>query len=110
MNELSTLPERVGGLEAQVLQLRGEMKVELSAIVAEQSSMRSELSAIQTQQSAVRSELAAIRAEIRAGDEETRRHARMLHEEVIDRLKRLQEGPVRGGEPLPKRSRLSRKS
>lgn len=37
---------------------------------------------------------------IRSGDEETRRYMRVLHEDVIERISRLQEGP-----PLRRRKR-----
>ena len=40
----------------------------------------------------VRAEFAAVREEIRAGDEETRRQMRILHEEVISRIALLDEG------------------
>ena len=36
-----------------------------------------------------------LRREISEGDEETRRYRRVLHEEVIDRLKQLQEAQRR---------------
>ena len=68
MRALSELPERVASLEAQFLQFRIEVREEFS-------SLRSE-----------------IRAEIRAGDEETRRFMRILHEDVISRIAVLGEG------------------
>lgn len=63
VEELASLPSRVGALELQIVQLRDEMRVEFSAV----------------------------RAEIREGDEETRRYRRVLHEEVISRLATLAE-------------------
>lgn len=55
---------------------------------------------------AVRAEL---RAEIRAGDEETRRHMRVLHEDVISRIALLQESMDRSnrnsGDPTHPRRR-----
>ena len=68
MRALSELPERVASLEAQFLKFRIEVREEFS-------SLRSE-----------------IRAEIRAGDEETRRFMRILHEDVISRIAVLGEG------------------
>ena len=50
--------------------------------------MRAEAAAFRVE---VRSEHVAIRSELRAGDDETRRYMRVLHEEVIDRIKWLGE-------------------
>lgn len=61
MTELRDLPRRVGRVESQLSQLRTEMRGEFSAV----------------------------RKEMVDGDEETRRQMRVLHEEVIDRLKLL---------------------
>ena len=36
--------------------------------------------------------MAALRADVRAGDEETRRYLRILHEDVISRLKTIRQG------------------
>ena len=55
---LERLPERVTAVESQLVQLRDEMRAEFSAT----------------------------RAEMRAGDEETRRLMRVLYEDVIARL------------------------
>ena len=63
MAKLEQLPERVGGLASQIVQLRTEMHDEFSAV----------------------------REEIRLGDAETRRYLRVLHEDVISRLARIQE-------------------
>ena len=57
-------PDRMTVLESQIEQLRDEMREEFSAV----------------------------RQEIRAGDEETRRFMRVLHEDVIRRLAVIQEG------------------
>ena len=75
VTELEKLPERLTAVESQIVQLRTEMRDEFSAV----------------------------RQEIRAGDEETRRvlgeridetnrHMRVLHEDVIGRLAVIQEG------------------
>lgn len=75
VHALETLPARVTAVELQVVQLRNEMRVEFSAVRQEMSVMA-----------------AGLREEIRAGDEETRRYMRVLHEEVIGRLATIQEG------------------
>jgi hypothetical protein len=63
VEDLASLPSRVGALELQVVQLRDEMRVEFSVV----------------------------RAEIHEGDEETRRYMRVLHEEVLSRITTLAE-------------------
>lgn len=68
MSTLEELPARMDRFESQLLELREEM--------------RGEFSALQT----------GLQAEIRAGDEETRRYMRVLHEDVIARFALLQEG------------------
>jgi hypothetical protein len=54
-------PDRVAGLELQFMQLREEIRAEFSAV----------------------------RDEVRGGDEETRRHLRILHDNLIARLSAL---------------------
>ena len=76
---LERLPDRVTAVESQIVQLRDE----------------------------IRSEFSAVHAEIRAGDEETRRvlrermeslfdanerHMRLLHEDLVKRIARQSEG------------------
>ena len=76
---LERLPDRVTAVESQIVLLRDEM----------------------------RSEFSAVRAEIRGGDEETRRvltermeslfdanerHMRLLHEDLVERIARQSEG------------------
>jgi hypothetical protein len=74
---LETLPARMTRVELQLVQLRDEMRAEFSAI-------RGDADADVT--------LSSLRQEIRAGDEETRRYMRRLHEDVIGRLAIIQEG------------------
>jgi hypothetical protein len=57
------LPERVAALESQIVQLRGEM----------------------------RSEFSAVRQEMRDLFAESERHARVLHEDVITRIAAIHE-------------------
>ena len=61
----ASLPARVTAVELQILQLRQEMRTEFSGVRQE------------------------LRAEIRQGDEQTRRYMRVLHEEVIARIAAL---------------------
>lgn len=74
---LESLPDRVTRVELQLVQLRNEMRAEFSAI---RGGAGEDVT------------LSTLRQEIRAGDEETRRYMRMLHEDVIARLAIIQEG------------------
>ena len=67
MELLEHLPERVSAVELQIVHLRNEMYEQFSAV----------------------------RAEIKGGDEETRRYMRVLHEEVLSRIATIQEGRPR---------------
>ena len=69
VRELRGLRERVASLELNILQFHAEVRTEVSAV-------RQDL------QGAVQ----ILRAEIRAGDAETRRYLRVLHEEVLSRI------------------------
>jgi hypothetical protein len=69
MQGLRGLPERVASLEENILQFRADVRGEFSAV-------RQELQGI----------VQMLRAEIRAGDAETRRYMRVLHEEVLSRI------------------------
>ena len=90
MTVLETLPARVDALESQIVQLRDEMRNEFSAVCSEIRHGDEE-----TRRS--------LREEIRAGDEETRRalreeirdlgsQMRILHEDMIQRFKTLEDG------------------
>jgi len=91
---LEQLPQRMDALETQIVQLRGEMRSEFSAI-------REELRSVDEDTRRT------LRDEIRAGDEETRRvlskemrdlfeaterHMRVLHEDLVQRI-----ATIRGG-------------
>ena len=69
MRESRELRERVASLELNILQFGPEVRADVSAI-------RQDL------QGAVQQ----LRAEMRAGDAETRRYLRVLHEEVLSRI------------------------
>jgi hypothetical protein len=69
MCELRGLRARVASLELNILQFHAEVRTDVSAI-------RQDLhGAVQL-----------LRVEIRAGDTETRRYLRVLHEEVLSRI------------------------
>jgi hypothetical protein len=70
---LERLPERVGAVELQIVQLRHEVSDEFSAVRAEIRAGDEETRRV-------------LREEIRTGDEETRRYMRILREEVIARI------------------------
>jgi hypothetical protein len=69
MQGLRGLPERVASLEENILQFRAEVRGEFSAV-------RQDMQGI----------VQMLRADIRAGDAETRRYMRVLHEEVLSRI------------------------
>jgi len=134
MDDLATIPGRLDRVESQVLQLRGDVTIEFSAVRREmatefqavrrematefhavRSEMAAEFQAVRSEMAAgfesVRGEFKAVRgetatgfaavrteiAELRVGVEDTRREMRVLHEEVISRLKLLQDGAERSG-------------
>ena len=103
---LEQLPDRVTAVEQQIVQLRDEMRAEFSATRTEARAgdervtltLRDEIRAgdervIQTLREEIRDSndhvMQTLRKEIRDGDEETRRFMRVLHEEVIERIKLL---------------------
>ena len=103
---LERLPERVTALETQIVQLRDEMRAEFSATRTEArtgdegviKTLRDEIRAgdehvVKTLRDEIRAGdehvVKTLRDEIRAGDEETRRFMRILHEEVIERIRLL---------------------
>jgi hypothetical protein len=109
------LPARVSALESQIVQLRSEMRDEFAAVRGEMRAgflaVRDEFAAVRGEMhagflaardefSAVRDEMAGmrdslltvLRAEIREGDEETRRYMRVLHEDLVARIALLQNG------------------
>src|SRR6266542_5078788 len=90
---LEALPQRIDNLELQLVQFREEVRDEFSAVRTELRAQGDELRA-EMQALGV-----ALRAEMKAGDEETRTLMRILHEDVIARLKLIQEG---GAAPRPK--------
>ena len=69
MQGLRGLLERVASLEENILQFRAEVRGEFSAV-------RQDMQGI----------VQMLRADIRAGDAETRRYMRVLHEEVLSRI------------------------
>ena len=85
LEQLGELRSDVADLSTQFLQFRDETRAEFSAV-------HQKLSGVDQKFLAVDQQFSAVRAEIKAGDEETRRYMRVLHEEVIDRLTRLQNG------------------
>ena len=71
VGDLQELPTRMVAVESQILQLRDEMRVEFSAI---------------------RGQLGDIDRRMQEGREEAKRHATLLHEELITRISLIQEG------------------
>src|SRR5215213_4657332 len=85
MTTLEELPARVGALESQVVQLRKEMHDEFSALrgdvrVGDEETRRD-----------LRLEIKAMGDRLEAGIDDAKRLARVLHEEVIERISRIGE-------------------
>jgi hypothetical protein len=78
---LELLPACMTAVESQILQLDSDMRAGFSAIRQEMASAISQLKE-------------RLGERIRSGDEETRRYMRVLHEDVIERISRIQEGPT----------------
>jgi hypothetical protein len=91
---LEQLPARVDALALQIVHLREQMHADFSA---NQTMLREEIRAGDEETRRVlRHELSAlreeVRAEIRDGDQEVMSHARILHEDLVAKLKLIQEG------------------
>ena len=85
--KVTDLEGRVGGLELQIVQLRTEMTEEFSAVRAD---LRGELTAVRNDiLEIIESSSQAIGEMFR----ETWSQMRMLHEDVIERIKQLGDGP-----------------
>jgi uncharacterized coiled-coil DUF342 family protein len=93
MMERRDLPTEVTELRSEISQFRTEMRDETSAIRGEMAAGFG----------AVREDLATFRVEMTARDDETRRHARMLHEDVIARLALTREDRPRSPRPRKRR-------
>jgi chromosome segregation ATPase len=99
METLRGLPDQVSSLESQFLQFRTETRGELSALRLEVGTLgqdlRHEIAVVRETLHALRQDMHdmrdELRQEIRAGDEDTRRYMRVLHEEVLSRIALLGE-------------------
>lgn len=78
VGSLVSLPDRVAGLELQVLQFRAEVRLEFSAT---RSELRQEMADLGS----------SLRQEMRALNDETRTQMRVLHEAVLSRFALLDE-------------------
>jgi hypothetical protein len=91
---LDGLPARVGELVLQIAQLGDRIDSAVGAIRAEVRAVDEALRA------EIRAGTEALRAEVRAGDEESRTFMRILHEEVIERIKSSGSSPGHRGPAL----------
>lgn len=115
--QVSAIGADVVALRVDVTELRGEVidiRRDLSELRGQVVDIRRDVSELREALSddrggliKVGAEFAAIRHEIRAGDEETRRQMRVLHEDVIARIALLQEGtrPARRNRNRPSGTR-----
>jgi hypothetical protein len=84
VGSLEELPERTAGIESQLLQFREENRAEHSAIRAEIRAGDEETRRVAQ---ALRDDLLAkLTEQIRVGDEETRRFAQTLHDDLLAKL------------------------
>jgi len=78
-------------VESQIVQLRGEMRSEFSAI-------RADVAAVKTDVSAIRGEIrevdAGLTKEMHAAFDANERHMRTLHEDLVQRI-----ATIKGGRP-----------
>ncbi len=86
VTEMGGLPVRFEAVEGRLVAVEGRLEVVEGQIVQLRTEMRDGFFAINH---GLRDEL---RAEIRAGDEETRRYMRVLYEDLIERIERIGEG------------------
>jgi hypothetical protein len=91
-----SIEHRVEALELRVNRLdgkRGRLDLIESQIVQLRTEMHDGFSAFRTEMRDGFAELRAeLRAEIRTGDEETRRFMRVLHEDLVSRIATIQKG------------------
>jgi hypothetical protein len=87
---LTALDARLTGVESQIVQLRGEMHSEFSAVRTEMRALNGET---RTEMRALNEET---RTEMRALNEQTRTEMRVLHEDVISRIALQKEAPANG--------------
>ena len=85
---MQLLPARIDAVESQILQLRGEMRDEFSAIRERLGNHDRQFEAIERRFLAVNERFDTIDRRF----DETNRHMRVLHEEVLARISVLQEG------------------
>lgn len=94
--DVRALTDRTGVVESQIVQLRGEMREEFSAIRSDIAEMRSDITGLRNDMAGLRGELGELREGMADNTRElagqilaTQREMRLLHEEVIDRISRI---------------------
>jgi hypothetical protein len=91
-------------MDAQSAALRAEMTIARDEVAAEFAAVRAEMSeGFTAPTGALARAVAGLRDEIRAGDEETRRQMRVLHEDLVTRIALLSEGLSPAKPPRTKR-------
>ena len=88
VEELQKLPARMDAVESQILQLRDEMRDGFSAIRQRLDGHDQRFVAIDGRLEGIDGRL----GRLETGNEEIKRHMRVLHEDVLSRLSLLQEG------------------
>jgi hypothetical protein len=85
VSSLEELPGRVTSLELQLLEFRGEVRVEFSAVKTDIQSIKDDVRLL-------KDDLRVFREDFTARLDQTNRDMRVLHEDVIQRLVLIQEG------------------
>ena len=98
---LVDVPRQIHALSAQILQFRGEVREEISAVRAEMREMGETLRTEMHQdlESEIEHFDVTLRAEIRKSEANLATQMRVLHEEVLERIATIGEAttPVKGG-------------
>jgi chromosome segregation ATPase len=108
--ELTEIRSDITEIRGDITAIRGDIigiRGDITEIRGDIIGIRGDITEIRGDITGIRGEFAVVRDEIRAGDEETRRQMRILHEEVISRIALLQEGASNG---KARRSRSREKS
>ena len=94
MSALDELPARVANLESQILQFRDEVRVEFSAVRSEMRDMGEQLRGEMNTAigGAIGGSEGRLRVDMHSLNERVLSQMRMLHEDVIDRIKLLAKG------------------
>jgi hypothetical protein len=87
ITELATLPATVSAIDGRLETVEGELSNLRADTTMRFDAIDQRFDAIDQRFDAIHREFASVRAEIREGNEDSRRSMRMLYEELIERMK-----------------------